>query len=279
MSAADTVRAEESVSILKLILGLIAGLASAAIFGLISVVVHRSGGVSNSTILFVRAAIGLTASLLLIGKDARALLGHDAAVLWLPGIAGAVSILCFYWNLHNTTVGVANVLFQTSLIFTVLIASAWRRDTPVRKHLAEMSVGLGGALAAAIGYNALKIAAGRFGAWTINLPIMTCLALLSASGLDELGIPSLSSSWAMLAAIGLGALVSQLLLIVSFRHLPVALATTLSPTSVLWGVGFDTWLGHTQIPPQALLGLTVFTLGIAAMAARVRIPKGLRGRQ
>lgn len=102
--------------------GLTAGIASSAIVGGISLLIYREANALPATeISFARGIVGLSVTLPLIWTRLPQLVQPGSAALWIRAVAGAVSVLCFSWNLQHTSVGMANMLFDSSLLLLLVI--------------------------------------------------------------------------------------------------------------------------------------------------------------
>jgi drug/metabolite transporter (DMT)-like permease len=71
----------------------------------------------------------------------------------------------------------------------------------------------------------------------------------------------------LLLSIGIVALASQYLTIVSFVRLPLALASALSPSVIAWSVVLDMMIGGGRATFQECAGATLYTIGICLLAA------------
>jgi drug/metabolite transporter (DMT)-like permease len=82
-----------------------------------SLLIHFEAGALPATeITFARSLLGIVVTMLFIWRSILHL-GHlKMASLWVRALAGAVSILCFTWKLQHTSVAMANIIFNLSLL-------------------------------------------------------------------------------------------------------------------------------------------------------------------
>jgi drug/metabolite transporter (DMT)-like permease len=271
--------------------GLAAGIVSSAIVGGISLLIYREAGVLPAAeIIFARGIVGLSVTTLLIWSRLPSLLGYDAAPIWIRAAGGAVSILAFSWNLQHTSVGMANMLFDFSLLVLLVIgylggeirltfSSVWTLSVAVvgtwvywygvnpALSFDVISIGIFGAVAAAIAYTAMKKATRT--ADPILIVWAGCVASIPVSLVSHLDgwiIPS-GHQWVVLLFIGLGMLLSQYLLALSFRRLPLSLASALIPSSIVWSVLGEAITSGAHATPHAIAGTLIYTAGICGLAA------------
>ena len=272
--------------------GLVAGLASSAVVGGVSLLIYRQTNALPATeISFARGVVGVVVTLPLIWRRLVVLAHPGSAALWVRAVAGAVSGLCFCWNLQHTSVGFANILFDFSLILLLLVghlageirfslASVWALfvivigtwmywygvQPPLSPNV--ITVGLFGAAAAAIAYTAMKkatrIADPILIVWTV------CAASIPVSfvaGSSSDWVTPTVSGFVILALIGLGMLLSQYLLTLSFERLPLPLASALIPSSIVWSVSAEALTSGAHATPHAILGTLIYSAGICGLAA------------
>jgi drug/metabolite transporter (DMT)-like permease len=283
-------------------LGIMAGMLSAAGFGLVSIAIHQASvTLPAAEITFGRAAIGLAALLPLVWRKPSALPHRQAGYLWLCASAGAVSIVCFAWNLQHTSVGVANILFNLSILLILVSGSVVGETTfsvraaielglvllgtsiywhgeEAQLTMAVAAVGLLGAVAATIAFTALKKAARAADSWRILCAV--CAASVPVSlfaGTTDWAIPS-GTGLLTLLAVGLGSLASQWFLVLSFVRLPLTLATALTPSCIVWSVIGATFFNDAPLSYDGIIGVSFYAIGICALAARTSAETVLTGR-
>lgn len=273
------------------LIGLTAGLASAAAVGLVSLIICREAGdLPSGEIIFARAVVGLVVSTPIVWRRLGELGGRRAGVVRVRAAALALSMLCFAWNLQHTSLGMASMLFNASLLLILGIgwtmgelapglrtvgglllaaAGAWvywfAADSPLSP--AVVGVGLLGALAAALAYVTLKQATRVAGPWLINwaaCAAMIPLSLIAPGGEWVMPTPQ---GLALLAAIGLGVVFAQVTLIESFARLPLPLASALVPSFIVWGVVGEAFTDGTHTTFQAIAGTAIYAVGVCALAA------------
>jgi drug/metabolite transporter (DMT)-like permease len=273
------------------ILGLIAGIFSSAMVGFISLLIYReANGLPATEINFARGIVGLAVTLPLIWCRFAQLVQGGSVALWVRAVAGAVSVLCFSWNLQHTSVGMANMLFNISLLlllffghlsgearFTlgsmvalVIIAiGTWIYWYGVNPPLSldVITVGVLGAAAAAIAYTAMKKATRTAD------PILIVWAVCSISvpvsfvtRFQDWTMPT-ASGWFVLILISLGMLLTQYLLALSFGWLPLPLASALIPSSIVWSVLGEAFTSGVHATPHAIVGTLTYAVGICGLTA------------
>jgi drug/metabolite transporter (DMT)-like permease len=269
--------------------GVIAGILSAASIGFASFLIYlEASELSAAEILTARSIFGLSVTLPLVWNSLLDLLRRDRMAVWIRAVAGAVSQLAFAWNLQHTSVGLANMLFNFSLFLTLAIGSlvgevifsvrtfielgliaagTWLYWYAVQSPLSGgvIVVGMVGATAAAVAYTALKKASRVADPWLINWAV--CLASIPVSLLGNYGewvVPSWRALLVMLL-ISIGILVGQYLLIVSFSRLSLALATALTPSSIVWSVIADSLVSGRGPAIQSIAGSAVYAIGIGSL--------------
>jgi drug/metabolite transporter (DMT)-like permease len=269
--------------------GVIAGILSAACFGFMATLVNRlADSIPASEITFVRGVAGVVILSAFIRSQFPLLFQKQAVSIWIRALAGAVSILCFSWNLQLADVGTANILFNLSLIFVLAVDYVTGNARPtfmavLSVLLAVMGValywfgstvivsgeilalGLVGSTAATIAYTALNRASRKYDSWLIvwAVSLMSIpVSLLAKKG--EWVIPP-SSGLVMLAAIVACVLAAQYLLTVSFAKLSLPLATALGPSCIVWTVLGVAVFQSTMPTFHAILGVAVYTIGTGLM--------------
>lgn len=269
--------------------GVVAGILSAAMIGGISLLIHREAlPLPAAEITFVRAMIGLLVTLPWVWRSLPQLARKELLWVWVRALAGAVSIQCFTWNLQNTSIGLANVLFNVSQLIIIGVGfvggeTPFRRSTVIAMMLtalgsgvfwyadsarlshAVLGVGLVGAIAASIAYTALKKATRVAKPWLINWVV--CAASIPVSLLSKSSawnIPTPHAAW-ILGAIGLGVLTSQYLLIISFARLPLSLATALTPSCIVWSVVGEAATSGIAAAWQGIVGAVIYAAGLAQL--------------
>lgn len=269
--------------------GVLYGLASAVLAGLAAVLIHVGAtNVPTSEIAFSRAIFGLIATLPLVFRDISSLVRLEMAPLWIRGAAGAVSIQCFTWNLQNTTIGMTNVLFNTSLV-AVLCLGFYRGDLKFRRRLTIdmmlvafgscffwytagekinyliLVIGLVGATSAAVAQLYLKQATRVADPWLINWVVcLTGLPLAFLTKMTPWVVADFEGFW-VLATIGLLMTISHYLLNLSFAKLPVYLAAAIVPSCIVWSVVVHEFGVSIDVAWHQIFGAAVYAVGLAGL--------------
>lgn len=268
------------------IVGVGAGVLSAACFGLIGVLVNGlADTISATEITLVRGLIGVLVISLFVRHRLHTLIQKNAVSVWVRAVAGAISILCFSWNLQHTDVGTANILFNLSLIFVLFadyltgqIRSSLRTvacvilvvggigiywfGNKIFPSPEVMMVGLIGAVAATIAYAALSRASRKNDSWLIvwAVSLMSIpVSLIAKTG--GWSVPSTKSTL-ILIVIVMCSIIAHYLLNVSFAKLSLPIASALGPSSVVWSVLMLALYQGIVPTPNAILGVTVYAVGM-----------------
>ena len=272
-------------------LGIVAGITSSAVVGGISLVIQRQAHLLPATeISFARGTVGLIGMLPFVWTHLSQLAQRGSSSLWVRAIAGAISVVCFTWNLQHTSVGMANMLFDLSLLLLlavgylggevrltsklvwaliVIVVGCWAYWYGVNPSLSLKVVltGIFGAVAASVAYTAMKKAVRNMS--PILIVWASCAATLPVSfitSFDDWVVPTLAG-WVILFLIGLGMLLSQFLLTVSFSRLPLPLASALIPSSIVWSVFVEAVTSGEHATPHAIAGTLLYALGICGLTA------------
>jgi drug/metabolite transporter (DMT)-like permease len=269
-------------------LGLISGVASGACYGGMSFLIHITlGKAPASEVAFLRAICAVVVLLPLIVRHGKQWLGRNSLLLWIRSGIGAISVLCFTWNLQHTSVGFANTLFNLAPIFVVLLGASWGQEKLTAARFVPIIlvvlastlfwhasrpevnalvwvVGLGGMCAAAVAYSLLKTLPTFWSpfdiTWCLNLATLP-VALLFKHGL---WIIPLGKVGLFLGAICTLGLIGNALANLSFRHLELSTATALVPSFIIWGVLLD--ISEHKFPAvQGIAGCVLY------LAATIRL--------
>ncbi len=266
--------------------GVVYGLASSALMGTSSALVHASGGHPAAQVAFARGIIGLIVIAPVVRSDWRCLTQPQAGSMWAFGLGGALSILCFFGNLQEASVGTSYALFNLTPLFVSLLAAVVLKERITSAQIVGVGLvvagvtvlqrsplshpsnrvlvrGVVGALFAASGYVALRRAVVvRPGPLSlVPLFAMLCLiAPLMPSGHWRMPSPS---GAALIVAVGLCAAGGHFLLTQSFARLPASVASGLAPTSFIWAVAIgaihgdrpllEDWFGYGLAAVGAIL--------------------------
>ena len=207
-------------------------------------------------------------------------------------MVGAVSILALAWNLQHTTVGFAYTLFNLAP-FMVVLFGAWLGHEQISRSrfltiglvvLASVAfwhasrfeagikvwfVGIIGMSAAAGAYALLKSIPKAFSTFHITWALsVTTLPVALAFKNGPWLVPSGRGAVYVVLICGLS-LMSNVLANVSFRILPLSMATALVPSAIIWGVLLD--LTDEDVPPlQGIFGCLLYLLAICHMGFLAR---------
>jgi drug/metabolite transporter (DMT)-like permease len=253
--------------------------------------IHVWGGVLPPTeIVFFRALFALVTLGPFAFRDRNRLVSKDAMVLWLRSIVGAVSGLCFTWNLQHTSVGLANVLFNLAPLGVIVFGWISRSEKPALSKMVclvlvvsgsfifwfnsqttapalVLAVGLGGALAAAASYTALKHASMRWNPLTLAWAFSFAGFPVSLIFKNGAWVPLRLNVGLGLLSIVFLATLTQILLALSFKWADLSIATAIIPSSMGWGVALDVASGEPAGGKQ-IVGCLVYLLGTVRLVTR-----------
>lgn len=239
--------------------GLVYGLAAAAAFASMGLVVHLSPpSLPVSELVAIRAA----GSILCLGPLAVRRLGTlvspSSAAIWARSAFGALGIFCYFWTLKRCPVSASTVLADTAPVFVSLLLGLRARRVPPRREVLGLAVamagllllghtgivqltgdvwavGLLGACAAAFAYLSLAQAAARFSAAEIVFCLSLVLLLTASATPGETWQLPLQRDAPLLALIVVFSLAAQLLLTYSYKHLHPVVAAIVGLSACLWG--------------------------------------------
>jgi drug/metabolite transporter (DMT)-like permease len=254
--------------------------------------VHAFGANLPATeIVFFRSTFAFLALSPFAFQDRRRLLSNDARTLWLRSIVGAVSMLCFTWNLQHTSVGLANVLFNLAPLGVIVFGWLFHSEKPEFSRIAclflvvsgsfifwfnsqmsaptsVLAIGLGGAVAAAASYTALKHASARWSPLTVAWAFSFAGFPVSFIFKNGPWVPLTTNVLVVLSSIALFAACNQVFIALSYRWAELSTATAIVPSSMAWGVVLDV-TSHEQAGGKQLFGCLIYLLGaIPLMTAR-----------
>jgi drug/metabolite transporter (DMT)-like permease len=252
--------------------GFLFSLLSGFSFGAMSFIVHASSNqIPSSELVFLRALLSMFLLTPFVLPQLSLVFSKDSKFLWLRSAAGAISMVCFYWNLQHTTVGKAGVLSNLAPIFIAFLSwKFFNEKISMREGGAiglaligvlllygreAMSlsiiialVGTLGALSTSVAHLSLRQAALRFTpelvVWCLSF--FTMFASILFSGSDWI-VPKNGQLFPMLG-VGITGLLGQVFLTRSYMHLRAPIASAFGLSSLVWGVTFEIAF-HREIPP------------------------------
>jgi drug/metabolite transporter (DMT)-like permease len=254
-----------------------------------------AGTVPASEITFLRAISAVVVLLPFVIRHGGQWLRRNALLLWFRSIAGALSVLCFAWNLQHTSVGFANTLFNLAPILVVVLGAIWGQEkletgrfvnvvlivlagtlfwhgSRSEVNMAIWVVGLGGISAAAVAYALLKSLPSLWNpfdiTWCLNLATLpVTLVFKHGPWVAPVGKVGL-----LLAAICLLSLVGNALANLSFRYLELSTATALVPSAIIWGVLMD--VGRHNFPAiRGIAGCLLYLVATIRLTMKSQIPR------
>jgi drug/metabolite transporter (DMT)-like permease len=277
--------------------GFLWALASAVSFGLMSWLVHACPGVPPAEIALLRGLAGLAILTPLAWRRLSTLLGRRSGFLWLRALSGAVSILCYYWNLQHTSVGTSKALQDLAPIFVAVYSLYVLRERLGGRtgfgialaiggalviglqgasppSLPVLAVGLLGAVAAASAFLSLREAAVEHSpelvVWTLCAAssVVSSFALFGPDG--TAGVPSAwvaprTLEWVMVLGVALTGLAGQLWMTRAYQRLSASVASALGLTALLWGVLFEIAFSHARPATADWIGYACILVGAIAL--------------
>ena len=176
-------------------MGLLFGLAYGAFQALMSLAVHVGAGVDSNELTFYRGAAGFVFYLIPASRRIGAIAERSAWPLWLRTTASSLSILCYYWTVQRTDIGIASSMLNLAPVFVIVFSALFLTERVTGGELAAMGiavasvtglgagiptivwiVGMGGCLLAAISFTSLRISAQKFSVgvvvWILSIFMM-----------------------------------------------------------------------------------------------------------
>ena len=250
--------------------------------------IHRCAGlVSSSEITFIRAVSTVIVLLPFVHDKKNIFSVRKSSVLWLRSILAAISVLAIAWNLQHTSVGFAYTLFNIApllvilfgallglevfdgskvfTIFLVVLASAifWHASR-LEMGIWVWVVGLTGMCAAAGSYALLKTIPAAFS--TIDVTWALSLATIPISFAVKRGPWVVPTGRTALLVVFISALSMAMNVLgnISFRMLPLSMATAIVPSAIIWGVLLDMTV-HDFPPVQGIIGCLLYVFAAIRM--------------
>jgi drug/metabolite transporter (DMT)-like permease len=249
-----------------------------------SLAVHVGSGLDSTELTFYRGAAGFVVFFGAAVRNRHALVQKRAWPLWLRAIASSVSILCYYWTLQATDIGIASSLLNLAPIFVIFLAAIFLSEkvsapeiVAVLIAVASVStlgagipsavwiVGLCGSITGATSFTALRASAQRFEA-TVVVWMLSVFLILTALIVKQgnLSLPGMNHVPVIAAVCAFG-VVSQFFQTKAYSFLPAAIASAFGLTSVFWGFCFDVLLFGKPISAIQIASYCAFVLAITAL--------------
>jgi drug/metabolite transporter (DMT)-like permease len=223
----------------------------------------------------------------------------ESRAVWFRSIAGAVAVLCYFWNTTQGSAAEAKALANINplyvaifswLIFKeklnprellgliILILGALILVWNISQTKSEMIwiVGNLGAVFTGIAYLSLKRASGKFPAHAIVFCFGLCVMIVSALGPGDWSIPQ-GQDWRWLCLVGITGLSGQIFLTQSHLYLKNAIASSLTLLTSILLIFYDTILTQNLNTGYDLLGNIFILIGMGAMAFLKKKPVSVAG--
>lgn len=260
------------------------GLAYGFFLAAASLAVHVGSGLDSTELTFYRGAAGFLFFFTAATRSRSLLVQKSAWPLWLRTIASSISILCYYWTLQATDIGIASSLLNLAPVFVIFLAAIFLSEhiaisevVAVLVAVASVTtlgagipttvwlVGLCGSITGATSFTALRASAQRFDAavvvWMLSL-FLVITSLVVKQG--HLQLPVLGQL-PVIAGVCLFGVTSQFFQTRAYTFLPAAIASAFGLTSVLWGFFFDVALFGKHASPFQIAGYVSFIAAIGVL--------------
>ena len=246
-----------------------------------SLAVHIGAGVDSADLTFYRGATGCLFYTIPAWRWIGALTQRSAWMLWLRTAASSFSILCYYWTVQRTDIGIASSMLNLAPVFVIVFSAVFLSERVTAGEIAAMvlaivsvtglgagipgpvwAVGLAGCVLAAISFTSLRASAQKFSVaavvWILSIFMMLSALLTKGEGV---GTPTVQQLPVVLA-VGLFGVVSQFCQTKTYFFLPAPIASALGLTSVLWASGFDVLLFGKQMGPLQVASYAMFIVAM-----------------
>lgn len=267
-------------------LGILCGILSAVSFGVMNVIVNESAThLPHSEMAFARGALGFVVLSPFLVSNFKILISRRGWILWARSLAGAVSVVCIFFNLKHAGVGDAAALSNLSALFVVILTWLFLKEkilpwewagvcsvilgvlllqSPFGSALPFLilAVGVTGAFTASLAYLALREAAQKFSPLLIVGLFCGATALLSCFIPDNRWTLPSGLDFLALLCVGLLGVVGQILMTHAYMRLPAAIACALSLSSVIWGVMLESILKWRLPNAGSLLSYGIILAGV-----------------
>ena len=267
--------------------GYLFALAAAASFGLMSFFAHQNPyQYPGEQLVFFRGLSGTILLLPLVWKKIYLFFRRDGKLLWLRSFAGAVSILCFFYTLQNTSPANANLLASSTPIFVGIFSWIFFSEKlnsremigillvllgDVLLHIPSQSsipftvgaIGLFGALTTSIAFMSLRQVAQKYSASLIVFGFSLISLLISYfwHG-SHIWIMPRSNHIIFLLAVAFLGLFSQILTTLAFTYVRGSVAAAIGRSVIIWSGIFDFFWGSFKPSNIELISYTAVLLGV-----------------
>lgn len=271
--------------------------AAAFFFSLMSLLVRVAGEVGFATmeVVLARSVVVLALSWVLLRRAGLSPWGSDRRLLLLRGIAGFISLSCFYFALIHLPLADATVIQYTNPVWTALLAALLLSESIGRKEIGlsllslggvvlmarpallfggtesalpvgPVAVGLLGALFSGLAYVLVR----RLGRSDAPLVVVFWFALISTIGAFPFAVGGFGApNWQgvlLLGAVGVTTYLGQILITMGLREERAGRAMGVAYLQVVFAAIWGAWLlaerpdGWTLAGAAIILGCT-WTLG------------------
>lgn len=271
--------------------GVFYGLCSGFFFGLMAFIVSLGkNSVPSSQLVFFRGLSNVILLFWFVRNLLPQIFENGALWLWSRGILGSTALLCFYFNLQNTTPGTAKSLHFIGPVVLVILSWVILKERLNLKELCaifitflgtalillpkslrpEPSVIIIGLLGALMGGSALlclrkatSLFCSKLIVWWMSLMmIVTSLFVPDRSWV----LPDFKG-WLIIVGVSASGLLQQLVMTLSFKYLRAAIAINLALTSMAWVITFG--IIFDGVSPSPLEWLAYLFILLGAMGVNV----------
>lgn len=268
--------------------GVLYAVSAAFGFALMGYFVHASDELSGAELAFWRGVVSTLVLLPVVRGEIVKLFRREGAWLWMRSLAGAGSVLCFFWTLQHSSIAAARALADMAPVFVCVLAwfSGYEKPSPAQLAMILLmtgsavalqlgsvaaipllvtALGLFGGFSASLAYVALRRAARQFSSALVVLSLGIGLILIAPC------VPGTSIHWPSKNAlpsilwVGFFGVVAQMVFTRGFRHLSAPVASALSVTALLFSVLLDALVAGNRPTPLAMLAYGAIMFGAAAL--------------
>jgi drug/metabolite transporter (DMT)-like permease len=220
-----------------------------------------------------------------VWRELPKVLTGEAKNLWLRALFGAGGALCFFYTIHETTMGMATLLWSFSPVFVVLVSTFFLSERlniyqwagvglittsfytisgqemiPVR--LSVSIVGICGAVFACFAYISLKRVPKSFSPLVIVFVFCLASCLVSLSIVREVAFLWQGLSRWELWGILITSFLMQFFLTLTYQKLDASVAAMLTQSTIVFVTVLDVWLLDLHLSAFAYLLLFLFCAGL-----------------
>lgn len=276
--------------------------ASAACFALMAFAAKlASAHLSGSQVAFVRFAIMLLPLAAVPRLARKAIEFQRLDLLIYRGVFGGVAVLLYFLAIAHIPVGIATLLNYSSPIFSVAFAALFLGERVDRRLLVPLTaalaglffvatgghgsallrfgtwelVGVGSAVLSGAALAAIRAARRTEGSWAIYGSFSLCGLLATAPFALPGFRPPTVREWLLLAAVGAGSVVAQLLMTWAYRWVTNLQAGVISQLTVVISMLLGVVFLGDRLRPAQILGTLLTLAGVIGVAWLQSTPRAV----